>query len=102
VDVRPLLLVVLVLSACQRPVVGAGGGETLVFDLEVDPQFIRAGVPIDIRYRVSGKLPRAVRYEIGGLESDCDPQATGDGRFLCTHPGIARDELERGTTLLVL
>lgn len=88
--------------ACKRPVTGADSGETLVFDLEVDPQFIRAGVPIDLRYRVSGKLPEKVTYDIGGQQFDCEPQAAGDGRFVCTHPGIDRETFSQGTTLVVL
>jgi hypothetical protein len=96
---RLLLLLVL---GCQRPVVGADSGETLVFDLEVEPQFIRAQVPVDIRYRVSGSPPQKVTYDIGGLEFECEPKASGDGRFACTHEGIDREDLEQGTTLVVL
>lgn len=99
--VAPLLLLIAPL-ACKRPVTGADSGETLVFDLEVDPQFIRADVPIDLRYRVSGKLPEKVTYDIGGQQFDCTPEVAGDGRFVCTHPGITRDAFSQGTTLAVL
>ena len=101
---RRLVLALLLLtgSACRRPVVGADGGDTQIFDLEVDPPFIRAQVPIDIRYRISGQRPDHVTYDIGGLKFDCTPEVAGDGKFVCTNDGLNRDDLAQGPTLLVV
>lgn len=97
------LVLLLALSfACKRPVTGADSGQTLIFDLEADPQFIRAGVPIDLRYRVSGALPKKVTYDLAGQQFDCTPHIGGDGRSVCTHPGVNRNDYAQGTSLVVV
>ncbi|MCC7384238.1 MAG: hypothetical protein IT384_20505 [Deltaproteobacteria bacterium] len=87
---------------CTRPVDGRSLGAAQVTRLEVTPRFIRAGVPIQIDFRVSGALPSEVSFEIASVPSACEPEQLGDGRYRCTHPGIDATSYGQGATLVTV
>ncbi len=96
------LAFLLLLTACQRPVANRELGRTLLDDLTVTPAFVRAGVPISLELQILGPPPSALRYEIGGLGFDCQPERVGEGRYACRHPGLARDTLPEGTVAVLV
>ena len=76
------------LSACTRPVAGRDGGEVVITELTVNPEFIRAGVPVQVIFRVAGPTPNAIRGDLGGRPLDCGGARRADGRFECTLNGV--------------
>lgn len=67
----------------------------------MDPQFLRADVPLEISFVVAGAVPKSVTYDIGGQLFECDLERR-NARFVCVHPGFGRDDLAQGTSLVVV
>ena len=88
--------------ACTRPVDRPTSGETLISELSISPRFLRAGVPLEISFRLTGATPSEVEYELAGEKYPCTPTSGADGRFRCIQPGIEVGELPQGTLTVVV
>ena len=86
---------IVALAACNRPVGGRDLAQTSVSALTVTPEFIRAGTPIVLSFRLTGD-PVAISYTIAGRRFDCDSVTGADGRARCTHPSIDNRAFREG------
>lgn len=96
--VARLLPIVFLAAACTRPVAGRDVGSIFITDLVVEPQFIKADVPIRLSFRAIGGTPKSVTYELGnGTVFDCEPENQA-GRLVCSHPGVSIADFNQGPT----
>lgn len=99
---RWALLLAALASSCTRPVAGRDVGSTLLTDLQVTPEYLRAGVPVDISFKARGLPPSSVRLDLAGKSTDCAPVRQQDDRFHCTHGGVNMTDFVQGPTLVVV
>ncbi len=97
-----VLALVGLLTACKRPVDRPTYGDTIVTELNVIPEFVREGVPIEVRFRLLGAPPQRVEYAIAQENFECTPESLADGQFVCRHPGIQRGAFVQGSTPVFL
>ncbi len=93
------LLVVSV--GCSRPVDRPAGGDTFISDVLLSPEFVRAGVPLEVSFASRGRPPVSVTYDLGGETYSCTVEAVAGGRMRCIHPGLDRD-FPQGVSLVVI
>jgi hypothetical protein len=99
---RAAVSVALVASGCSRPLTGRDLGSTILQDLQVKPEYVRADTPIDLSFKVTGVPPETVSYDISGNTGMCSPTRESDTRFHCMHPGVTRQDFMQGPTLIVV
>jgi hypothetical protein len=87
---------------CTRPVTGRDLSSTILTDLQVKPEYVKADVPLDISFLVTGAPPATVTYDIAGNTGTCSPMHQSDERWHCMHPGVNRQSYMEGPTLLVV
>lgn len=101
---RSVLFVLLALLglACSRPVDLPAAGDTFITDVDVQPLYVKDEVPFEITFTQIGKPPASVVYEIGGREFTCEPEDAGGSRRRCAHPGVSRDEVQQGQSVVAV
>lgn len=86
---------------CSRPVDRPAGGDTFITDVVLSPEFVRAGVPLEVSFASKGRPPVAVTYDLAGETFSCTVEALSGGRLRCIHPGLDRD-FPQGVSLVVV
>lgn len=93
------LLVGALALSCSRPVDRPAGGSTFITDVQVTPEFVRQGAPIEIGFVSNGLPPASVTYDIAGQDFECEPEVLSAGRMRCVNPGLPAD-FPQGVTLV--